>query len=256
MKRKKNQLSEAYTLVELSIVLVIFGLLVGGVLAGKSLIRAAELRAMPAEVSRHVTAIHSFQDKYLALPGDMSNATSFWGTETSCPGNFSNPSTDARTCNGDGGGALSWTEIWRAWQHLANAGLVEGQYTGVNGSISTSQYGTVGLNIPASRTSNVAGYGFIWIGSITSGNLFPGNYGNGLRYGYGSGMDSSADTLLGSEAWNIDTKMDDGKPGTGIMRSHTNSHRSLCATTDNLTTAEYHLTTTTKGCNLIFRSGY
>ena len=64
-----------FTLVELSIVLVILGLLVGGVLSGQSLIRAAELRAVSTEHSKFVTAMNSFRDKYFAAPGDMKPPT-------------------------------------------------------------------------------------------------------------------------------------------------------------------------------------
>ena len=71
--------SSAFTLVELSIVLVIIGLLVGGVLSGKSLIRASELRAVASEFSYYKIAIGNFKDKYSALPGDMRNAVTYWG---------------------------------------------------------------------------------------------------------------------------------------------------------------------------------
>src|SRR5438552_4058186 len=70
---------QAFSLVELSIVLVILGLLVGGILSGQSLIRAAELRSVTTEFSRYLAAVQSFKDKYFALPGDMANATAFWG---------------------------------------------------------------------------------------------------------------------------------------------------------------------------------
>jgi len=65
----------AFTLVELSIVLVILGLLVGGTLTGQSLIHAAELRSVVKDYEKYKTAMHVFEDKYFALPGDMTNAT-------------------------------------------------------------------------------------------------------------------------------------------------------------------------------------
>ncbi len=64
MQRIPNPLN-AFSLVELSIVLVILGLLVGGVLSGQSLIRAAELRSITEDYARYVTATHTFKDKYL-----------------------------------------------------------------------------------------------------------------------------------------------------------------------------------------------
>lgn len=76
-KKYTSTMRNAFSLVELSIVLVILGLLTGGILAGQSLIRAAELRAVSTEYNRHFTAIQSFRNRYMALPGDMNNATRF-----------------------------------------------------------------------------------------------------------------------------------------------------------------------------------
>src|SRR5271155_2823005 len=64
-----------FTLIELSIVLVIIGLIVGGVLVGQDLIRAAEVRATIAQIEKYNTAVNTFRGKYNALPGDMNAAT-------------------------------------------------------------------------------------------------------------------------------------------------------------------------------------
>lgn len=127
-----------FSLVELSIVLVILGLLTGGILAGQSLIRASELRAVSTQLQKFAAAHYSFQDKYFAIPGDMRNAVTFWGAADGSTGEtvacltvdsltLSDPK---QTCNGDGNGRIETTgtsdEIRRYWQHLANAGLIEG----------------------------------------------------------------------------------------------------------------------------------
>jgi prepilin-type N-terminal cleavage/methylation domain-containing protein len=127
----------AFSLVELSIVLVILGLLTGGVLAGQSLIRAAELRSVNNEATKYISAVHTFRDKYFALPGDMANATRFWGAAHATPATCRNTvSTSAATCDGNGDGRVLQTgtsmEQMRFWQHLANAGLLEGSYDGVS----------------------------------------------------------------------------------------------------------------------------
>ena len=129
----------AFSLVELSIVLVILGLLVGGILSGQSLIRAAELRSFTTEYSKYVAAVNSFKDKYFQLPGDMPNATSFWGAAHATPATcLTTVGTGSQTCNGDGNGSISnaaaasqYGEEYTFWQHLANAGLIEGSYTGI-----------------------------------------------------------------------------------------------------------------------------
>src|ERR1700712_5143764 len=88
-----------FSLVELSIVLVILGLLVGGVLSGQSLIRAAELRSVTTEYQRYTTAVGTFRDKYFALPGDMNNAASFGWKD----------GAGSSVANGDGNGQVNST---------------------------------------------------------------------------------------------------------------------------------------------------
>ncbi|MFM9890380.1 MAG: type II secretion system protein [Rickettsiales bacterium] len=208
MHRMKSR--AAFSLVELSIVLVILGLLTGGILAGQSLIRAAELRSVAADMSRFVTASYTFRDKYFALAGDMTNAESFWGTDSSgCPSGGG----ATGTCNGNGDGILSGTnEGSRYWQQLAFAGLIEGKYTGTW----TAAGAVPGTNVPRGKISNT---GF----SASYLNYVPGdasntqmNYGNEITFGgVNPGFDTSNAVLKPEEMWNIDTKIDDGKPGQG-----------------------------------------
>ena len=76
MKGKKR--SSGFTLLEISIVLVIIGLVVGGVMAGRSLIEAAQVRAQLRDVDSLNIAIATFKLKYSCLPGDCANATDFF----------------------------------------------------------------------------------------------------------------------------------------------------------------------------------
>lgn len=162
-----------FSLVELSIVLVILGLLTGGILAGQSLIRAAELRAVSTEYNRYIAAVGTFRDKYFALPGDMSNATKFWTTAGTCPGNNASPSTTQATCDGNADGhvlqnAATANETFRFWQHLANGGLIEGSYSGVSNSASaTGVEALVGSNVPRSKISQV-GWSPNWAGNVAA----------------------------------------------------------------------------------------
>src|SRR5580692_12405602 len=61
----------AFTLIEMSIVLVIIGLIVGGVLVGQDLIRAAGVRAQISQIEKYNTAVNTFYGKYGYLPGDI-----------------------------------------------------------------------------------------------------------------------------------------------------------------------------------------
>ena len=67
----KMRKDTGFTLIELSIVLVIIGLIVGGIVAGKDMIRAAELRALLSQKDKFTSAVNIFKGKYNAVPGDM-----------------------------------------------------------------------------------------------------------------------------------------------------------------------------------------
>ena len=251
-------MKNGFSLVELSIVLVILGLLTGGILAGQSLIRAAELRSVSTEYSRYVTAAQSFRDKYFALPGDMTNAQSLWGVAHATPATcVTTLGAGTQTCNGDGNGLVNYNaagsnEWYRFWQHLTNAGLIEGTYAGVAGAGGVSD-STLGTNVPKSKLGN-AGWTAESNGTFFAGGggYFQGNYNNYLAFGAKSGIaDTIGYALKPEELWNIDTKLDDGKPGTGKILAF---HYAACANAASASdlTASYALSTTTIACSALF----
>ncbi len=210
-------MKKGFSLIELSIVLVILGLLVGGILAGRSLIHAGELRSAMAESTRYKTAVYAFQDKYFGLPGDIPNATLIWGKDTTstapCAGSSGNAATPG-TCNGNddgliGNGSASGAEGVRAWQQLSLAGLIEGQFTGY---YDTGSKLTRGLNVPASKLNN--GAWALLSRSIAGGPVW-GIAGNYLQFGAESAGEIWLGAMTPEDAWNIDTKLDDGQPDYG-----------------------------------------
>jgi len=202
--------SPAFTLVELSIVLVIIGLLTGGILAGQSLIRAAELKAVTTEFDKYVSATQAFRDKYQALPGDMNNASSFWTAI---------PAADNGNGNGiiDGASAaLATGENFQFWNELALAGLIEGSYSGVAGPAAPFDH-VIGNNCPKSKVTN-AGWGVQNLANFPAGDAawYAFDYGNAFAFGSRlAGSVTQNVALKPEEAWNIDTKIDDGKPLNG-----------------------------------------
>ncbi|MBN67568.1 MAG: hypothetical protein CMM94_08405 [Rickettsiales bacterium] len=252
-------MKQGFSLVELSIVLVILGLLTGGILAGQNLIRAAELRAVTTQINNFSSAVHTFRDKYFALPGDMLNAQAFWGAEpaASCPGTAATPSTSSATCNGNGNGLVNIStdsnEMFRAWQHLANAGLIEGSYSGVQGAL-RSDHAIPDENAPRMKLDNATVH-FQNYGSrvSTDPNFFEGQYTNVLLIGreQTTGGFPHAPFLKPGELWNIDTKIDDGRPGTGGILSWNNTFKADCTTTNNIATSEYALGNENVSCSLI-----
>lgn len=259
-----------FSLVELSIVLVILGLLTGGILAGQNLIRAAELRSVSTQYQGYMSAVHTFRDKYFALPGDFKDATKFWGrlsSATHCVTNSSQAVATPGACDGNGNGLMNNAagtsqagEIFGFWHHLAHAGLIEGSYSGLSGPTTNAWHSVPGENIPRGKISNTA-WGLYFHGNYTGVNnsiVFATDYGNNVVLG-GVSSNSIPENVafIPEEAWNIDTKMDDGKPGTGKVmvrywdtctNAATNGHTAVA----NRTSAEYLLTDTAQQCALYF----
>ena len=71
--------NQGFTLVEIAIVLVIVGLLIGGVLQGQALISSAKSNSIIKKMQSLQTAYYSFQDRYGAVPGDLANASTIIG---------------------------------------------------------------------------------------------------------------------------------------------------------------------------------
>lgn len=208
-----------FTLVELSIVLVILGLLVGGVLSGQSLIRAAELRTVTTERDKYFTALNAFRDKYQALPGDMPNAFAFWGAQGAA-GCATDTDTIDTGCNGNGNGQIetaSTGEVLKLWMHLTFSGLIEGTYSGVQDA---GDYWAA-TNIPKAKFANGAWY-------LSSGAFdVPSDDGNYLTGGVyltlaNAFQANGLRSLTHAEAWNIDKKADDGRANSGSMRGSDN----------------------------------
>ncbi len=255
--------THGFSLVELSIVLVILGLLTGGILSGQSLIRAAELRSVSTELAQYHAAIKTFQDKYFAIPGDFKDATKFWGKDNAaCTGDTGTAATPG-TCNGNGDGNIAAAasagatgERHQFWKQLALAGLIEGSYSGLSGS--TTHHVSAAVNAPKSKIGNGA-WGLH--SSFTGGGdteQYAVVYNNYFILGAATTNNLPyAPLLKPEEAWNIDTKVDDGRPAYGkiIARFWNN----LCAAADDGThanndlNASYKLSDSAIRCALYFR---
>ena len=254
----------AFSLVELSIVLVILGLLVGGVLSGQALIRAAELRAITSEFSRYAAAVQTFRDKYFAIPGDFNNAQAFWGQSTACGG-----ASATGTCNGNGDGAVSTASVpvstsgerFQFWRQLALAGLIEGNYTGVATATATGDI--IGTTSPKSRVTNAGWSSLTRNNYVGDGAYYALDYGDMFAVGAQDTTDITRVPILKpEEAWNIDTKMDDGIPTSGrVIGTWFNSNG--CTTKPDGTAAAqtdtagiYQLSYTGIVCSLAFIKAY
>lgn len=266
----------AFSLVELSIVLVILGLLVGGVLAGRSLIQAAELRTVLTQHRSYYSATQTFKQKYLALPGDITNATAIWGIAAGTGSDGlcgSTASTDSKTCNGNGNGKVFphvVAENFRFWQHLANAGLIEGTYNGdlvPESDYATSNYLPAGKVRPSFWVVKYIGDST----NITDPANYEANESNGMFLGaYNNAMWleaawPSTGLLTPEEQLSLDTKADDGKPGRGSVVVYNPDGLLTCTTAaaiglflngESDVNADYNTATKDPACNIVFRQQF
>ena len=126
---KKNQVG--FTLVEIAIVLVIIGLLLGGILKGQEMINSARARHLSDLTSDIPAAYFGFIDRFNRVPGDWDAAAATIGIGVT----VDNGGIGALGNNGriDNPAGNEFVEPNALWEQLAKAGFIEGQYTGANG---------------------------------------------------------------------------------------------------------------------------
>ena len=196
---KRNQ--SGFTLIEMAIVLVIIGLLLGGVLKGQELINSAKVKNIATDFKNIPVYIYGYQDKFRALPGDDKAADTHVGGIV-CTTTTGTCSTGDGVINGawnaDQANA-STTESVLFWQHVRLAGLATGSttpaapdYLPVNAS-----GGTIGI---------MSGTTVLTSAAINDGT-------NAIR---GSYVICSTG-ILGKFVKQLDLQMDDGNTAGGSM---------------------------------------
>ena len=196
----KNPAEAGFTLVEIAIVLVIIGLLLGGVLKGQEMITQAKIKNIINDFNGVTVAVTSYQDRYRAIPGDDQNASTRWTTQAPASGNGDGTVAGAYNANdtsGTGGAPAAAAESNLFWQHLRIAGFVPGLTVGT-GSGTPPPNAAGGLIGVESGVVGTSGLGF------TSTIICFSN-------------------LPEKVASAVDGQMDDSKPASGQVRAQLQS---------------------------------
>lgn len=255
-------MQKGFSLIELSVVLVILALLTGGILAGRSLIHSAELRAVSTEAEVFRNAALTFEEKYKSMPGDLATATDIWGGPVAdC---MLTASTGTETCNGDSDGRIDYDggssttyqdttyEGFRAWQHLANAELISGKFTGAATQMAAGYpYYTPGTNIPESAYGDGVGWTLHYLRESWSWTQDDGHYLSLARPLNGNGRWHNP-SISPQDLYNIDNKTDDGKPFSGRVNDMAGIYTPDCTDNEDPVTARYDLQNEDSVCLMMY----
>jgi prepilin-type N-terminal cleavage/methylation domain-containing protein len=187
-----------FTLVEIAIVLVIIGLLLGGILKGQEMITQAKIKNVIADFSGISAAYHGYQDRYRAIPGDDLQAGGRWNmAPAAVPGDGNG--VVAGTYQNGGAQCTTASEACNWWDHLRRAGFVSG----------------TGVNQPFNAVGGIIG--------VQTGDGVPPNPGPTLLNAAGGngfvGLIVCSANLPDKIAIAVDTQMDDGQSATGTVRA-------------------------------------
>lgn len=228
-----------FSLIEMSIVLAIIGLILGGVLSGIALKRNIQIKAVMDQEGRLAQAMTAFKEMYGGWPGDLWNATDKFGATDSYGNIVSNGNGDGRIYGNNPAGT---PEYGHALHQLALAGLVEGNYNGIAGEIVGNLHGPIDKKSIFTIESRINEPLTIRFAGILDADS------NGVIDSAG-GLERDRAVFTPREMQKIDTKYDDGKPttATGKLRGYdgTDTGANSC-----VSGAAYVLTTTVKTCFL------
>lgn len=199
----RRTLQSGFTLVEIAIVLVIIGLLLGGILKGQELINSARVRNVADTTSGVQAAYFGFVDRYRQVPGDWGTTGASAGIgQTAISGGNENGEID-HTADGS-----TWQEPLSMWEQLSLAGFIQGAYDA----------GTTPVAEPAAGSNAAPENPFNGLVLVGRSSDYIGNGG-----GTGAGAVERRHVVVGRFVpvdimQELDTKMDDGRPETGDLR--------------------------------------
>lgn len=238
-----------FTLLEMSVVIAVIGLIIGGISVASSIKFNASLQGVIADQTMIIAAVASYKEKYKALPGDHSKAESIFGSSATDNGNDDGIINKPDTNN----------DSWLFWQHLALAKLWKGSYTGDNGADATNTAwdAVIGTNVPKSPFLGV-GYS-VYYAAPGENNLGASPQTYFLVVGRDSFGGDNHTTFGGwitpLDAKGVDNKADDGLAKSGDIRTEVElaNHGTSSCTTTAAPNQVYNFSNTSAYCNMLFQ---
>lgn len=229
-----------FTLVELAIVMIIIGLLIGGILKGQELITNARVSSTVAQVKAIESGISGFRDKYAGIPGDIAAPNTRLPGCTGALCILANATTnaDGQVSVGAAGTTTLNPGLAIAGDSESAASFVQLAAAGFIGGVSSSA-AALGNGVSNPTTP----LGGIWVLGSTTGTAGGGlvgpttNAATVLQSGAYVVLTASTTTAAGVgpitpvQAANIDRKLDDGTPNTGIVRATGTAAATACGST-------------------------
>lgn len=234
-----------FTLIELSIALVVIGLIVGGILVGQDLIKSAEVRAQITQIEKFNSAVNTFHGKYNSIPGDMNVnlATQFgFNVGTSCLGN-----QGQRDGNGliDGyqapytllQGAGETEMFWQDLTSTAATNLIGDQFP-KDGGTSNGCGPIIALSgtqmVELFPVAKIGRGNIVYVYEISGANWY--GVADVTAVATGSGNFTSYATMPVIQTYNMDKKVDDGLPAAGnVQATYLNNSDTAVQTAPNTT---------------------
>jgi prepilin-type N-terminal cleavage/methylation domain-containing protein len=202
---------KGFTLVEIAIVLVVIGLLLGGILKGQQLINSARVRNLADQSSGVQAAYYGFVDRFRNVPGDMDPVKACTAIGKDVDSGVSGFSGDCSTATigGNGNGQIDTiAEAGAVWAQMSTAGFLNGTYTGNTPDATSYKTGVSNGAVPAN-----AFQGPIMLAHMA--NYIQGNATSSIvRLAFSFGGLIPVPILR-----DLDQKVDDGVAGSGVLRS-------------------------------------